>query len=69
MAEPANLNNETISLVQSRIAQQIIDEFLSTLESCEGYAEIAQNLRVVIANEKITEDAIKKAILNGDDIL
>jgi isopentenyl phosphate kinase len=49
------------------VAHQIIGEFLSALAKCDGYEEIATNLKPAIFEMKPTELALRIAI-HGEEL-
>lgn len=50
------------------VAHQIIGEFLTTLQSKEGYGDIAKNLNVSIFDEKPTEASLRIAMFGEEPL-
>lgn len=62
-------NNDTIIVHGSgSVAHQIIGEFLSALESIEGYGDIAKNLNSEIFDGKPTEAALRIAMFGEEPL-
>lgn len=64
-AEPSKIDKEPAA---TSVAHQILEEFLSALMAEEGYAEIANRLRVAILKNRPSEAALRGALF-GDEPL
>jgi hypothetical protein len=67
MEEHHQNHDATIIHENSSVADQIIAEFLSTLENHEKYGEIALRLKTTIL-KKPTEATIKRALFGEDSL-
>ena len=57
-----------VSVVSESVAHHIIEKFVSALAEKSDYAEVAQKLKSVVFEAKVTEADLRKAMF-GEDTL